>query len=181
MEELTHNTTKKYFTKYMMLWIIGWLLIFPVFFFFNWKKKIANANRQILNIKQTMLSVCQIYHKKYITLLQTEIRNWNDAKNKEIFETQFTKYYHFKLDINNFDTFLKLHKYVCDHFIYLSSKMSTQSKMNLINLNDDFNGKLSIYALTINGKIIQNSSQYKRWPKNIFYAYLAKNQWVVWY
>ena len=100
MEELTNNTTKKYFTKYMMLWIIGWLLIFPVFFFFNWKKKIANVNRQILNIKQTMLSVCQIYHKKYITLLQTEIRNWNDAKNKEIFETQFTKYYHFKLFVH---------------------------------------------------------------------------------
>lgn len=133
-------------------------------------------------IREEMVNICSIYHKKYITLLQSNIIQNRENDHKDVFTTNFERYCSFNLNTDNINSFLKLHKSICDYFIYLpQSNLTKNLRKDIISLNDDFNNKVSIYVLSINSKIIQTKYQYKRWPKNIFYSYLAKGKWIVWY
>lgn len=175
------NNKKRNFAPYLALWIFGCLLFFPFFFFVVWKNKINKDNKQILLIQNEMANICGVYHKKYIALLESEVKKENNEP-KSVFSTSFEKYCSFKPKIDNINSFLKLHKTICDHFLYSQqNNLPRKLKMDIVNLNDDFNNKISIYVLSINSKIIKNSYQYKRWPKNIFYSYLTKGKWIVWY
>lgn len=176
-----NNTKKKNFASYLFLWIFGSLLVFPIIFFVVWKHKINKANKHILLIQNEMSNICEIYHKKYITILASEVKREND-EHQNIFTSVFEKYCSIKPKTDNINSFLRLHKTVCDHFLYSpQNNFPKELQMKIVHLNDDFNKKVSIYVLSINSKIIQNNHKYKHWPKNIFYSYLTKGKWIVWY